>query len=261
MSDRSGGSRQFSRRTYLKGIAGVGLTTSLAGCVTNIGSYESSISAYAPDLVRDAGYTSADHQRHQRNIQTGGQIGYTGTFVSHAVTYTEEQPSDPTTTPRRAVGTFTTPTGGDLIRSFNPFIGQSIEDLLQGDAAKLLLDGLGIKVGGNWSWETGPTVESLDADSVSLYGQSPDDYVLAHGVVRTSDVSRVVLIGAGRRERERDADDEIITTGISGQQVVEEGTGSADFRSEYGDALIQAFESWDGSIEEINPETDLAGFD
>lgn len=146
-------------------------------------------------------------------------------------------------------------------RSSIDFVGQSIDGLLQGDAAKLLLDGLGIKVGGNWSWETGPTVESLDADSVSLYGQSPDDYVLAHGVVRTANALRAVLFVAARRERERDADDEIIVTGLSLQQVVEEGTGSADFRSEYGDRLYGGFRSSVGSTKEINPETDLADFE
>jgi len=261
VSEGAGGRRQYSRRTFLKGLAATGLTASLAGCVINIGSYESSISAYAPDWARGAGYTSADHGRHQRNLESNDQVGYAGTFVSHAVTYTEEQPSDPTTEPRRAVGTFTSPTGGDLIRRFNPFVDQSIDDLLQGDAARLLLDGLGISVGGNWSWETGPTVESLDADSVSLYGQSPDDYVLTHGVVRTANVSRAVLIVAGRRERERDADDEIILTGLSMQQVVEGGTGPADFRSEYGDQLIEQFESSVDTIAEIDPDTDLADFD
>lgn len=267
MSETAGGQRQHGRRTFLKGLVATGLTASLAGCTINVGSYESSISAYAPDWARDAGYTSADHRRHERNLNGGSggdgsvSVSYQGSFVSHAVTYAEDQPEDPTTEPRRAVGTFTTPTGSDVLRQFNPFVDQSIDDLLQGDAARLLLDGLGINVGANWSWESGPTVESLDADSVSLYDQSPDDYALAHGVVRTANVSRAVLIVAGQRERGREADDEIILTGLSMQQVVEQGTGSADFRSEHGDQLIETFASSVGTVDEIDPDTDLADFD
>jgi hypothetical protein len=261
VSDSSGGSRQFSRRKYLKGLAAVGVTASLAGCI-DLGSYESSISAYDPDWASETGYTDADHRRDVRNFRSGADpASIQASFGSHAVTYSQDDQSGADGEQTNAAGTFTTPTGGDIVRGFNPFVGQTIDELLQGDAARLLLDGLGINVASDWSWADGPTVESPNADDVSLYGQRPDDYALVHGVVRTGSVSRPVLIVAGRRERERDGDDEIILTGLSMQQIVEEGAGSADFRSEHGDQLIEEFESSVGTVREINPETDLADFE
>lgn len=261
MSEGASGGQQLGRRTYLKGIAALGVTASLAGCF-DIGTYESSISAYDPDWARGSDFVVADYQKHVRELGTDGNSwSIRGTFVSHAVTYSPEESAGADANPTRAAGTFTTPTGNEIVRSYNPFVGQTIDELLQGDAARLLLDGLGINVARNWSWETGPTVESPNADNVSLYGQRPEDYVLVHGVVRTGNVSRAVLIAAGRRERERDADDEIILTGLSMQQIVEEGAGSADFRSEHGDQLIEDFESSVGTVSEINPETDLVDFE
>ena len=256
----SDGQRRYSRRTYLKGLAATGLAASLAGCI-NIGTYESSISAYAPSWASESGYTGADHRRHVRNLGNPDD-GWSlrGRFVSHAVTYSQDDLSGADGEPTNAAGTFTTPTGGDLISQINPFVGQTIDELLQGDAARLLLDGLGIKVGSNWSWESGPTIESLDTEGVSLYGQPPEEYVLVHGVVGTANASRAVVIVGGRRERSGDAD-EIILTGLSWQQLVEKGTGSAQFRSEHGDQLIEEFESSVGTVDVIDPETDLADFD
>lgn len=262
MSERTGGERQYSRRTYLKGLAAVGLTTTLAGCI-DLGTHVSSISAYAPEWASGSDFTDADYRRHERNLGSGsdGRISVSGTFVSHAVTYFEDEAAVGDAEPTSAAGTFTSPTGGDLIRGYNPFVGNTIDELLEGDAARLLLDGLGIKVGSGWSWASGPTIESLDTGGVALYGQTPDEYSLVHGVVGTANTSRAVVIVAAQMERERDGDDEIILTGLSMQQLVEEGTGSAQFRSEHGDQLIERFESSIDTVDEIDPDTDLADFE
>lgn len=198
MTESTASERTCDRRTYLKTLVAAGATASLAGCV-DLGTFESSISAYEPSWASDSGYTTADYRRHERASGQDDRWSIGVRLVSHAVTYSHDGSAAVDGEPTSGAGIFTTPTKGGLIKQFNPFVGQSTDELLQGDAARLLLDGLGINVGNNWSWETGPTVESLDAGSVrqkkgrSFPRASPCNRSSRWGLDRPSSVANTAI--------------------------------------------------------------------
>lgn len=255
--DREGG---MSRRTYLKGAVATGLAMSLAGCVNINESFESSVVGLDPEWATSSAYVTADHRSavstYQDTIFQIGSLRVTAT--SHAVTYEEEETASGVAP---AIGMLTTPIptiGGRPVEEYNPYAGTSIQRLVEGEHAKSLLEGLGVDVGRNVNWETGPTHEVQDAEGMTLMGSAVESYVLTHGVLRTGDTLRAVLLLAARTKR--DDPHEVLLMGSSVQQVVEEGDGSDSLRDEHAQSMMEAFASPSGNIRVIDPQTDLAMF-
>jgi hypothetical protein len=256
ISDREGG---LSRRTYLKGAVATGLAVSLAGCLNINETFESSVVGLDPDWAGTSAYVSADHRAAESTYESSTQIGSLRiAAVSHAVTYEEAQtPSEVSST----LGVLTTPIPtiiGQKVADYNPVAVASIQELVDGENAKSLLEGLGVDVGRNVNWETGPAHEVLDAEGMTLMGSPVEDYVLTNGVLRTGDALRAVLLLVARVER--DDPHEVLLIGSSVEQVIEEGVGSESLRDEYADSMKEAFGSPAGNIQVIDPQTDLAMF-
>ena len=253
-SDRGG----ISRRTYLKGVVATGLTAGLAGCININERFESSVVGLNPEWATSSAYVSADHRPTENTYEQSGTISARITAVSHAVTYEEEQNASGVTP---AIGVLTTPIPtiiGQSVESWNPLVGTSIQDLVEGENAKALLEGLGVDVGQNVNWEAGPTHEVLDSDGMTLMGSSVEDYVLTHGVLRTGNTLRAVVLLIARVKRTDP--NEVLVMGSSVVQVIEEGSGSESLREEYAQPMQEAFSSPSGNLKIIDPETDLAMF-
>lgn len=249
----------ISRRTYLKGAVATGLTASFAGCINVNETFESSIVGLDPQWATSSAYVSADHRPTNNTYNRSGMYGSINvTAVSHAVTYEKEQTASGLTP---AIGVLTTPIptlAGQSIEGWNPFVGTSIQDLVEGENAKPLLEGLGIDIGGNVNWEAGPTHEVLDSDGMELMGSPVENYVLTHGVLRTGSTLRAVVLLIARVKRTDPH--EVLVMGSSVEQVVEEGVGSESLRDEYAQPMQDAFSSPSESLQIIDPETDLAMF-
>jgi len=258
-SEKSDHERGMNRRTYLKGAVATGLAMSLAGCININETFESSVVGLDPDWAGTSAYVSADHRAAESTYENRSQAGSLRiAAVSHAVTYEEAQtPSGVSPT----LGVLTTPIPtivGQKAADYNPFAVASIQELVEGENAKSLLEGLGVDVGRNVNWETGPTHEVQDSEGMTLMGSPVEDYVLTHGVLRTGDVLRAVLLLVARVEREDP--NEVLLIGSSVEQVIEEGVGSESLRDEYAQSTKDAFGAPAGNLQVIDPGTDLATF-
>lgn len=271
MSEQQDGNWRTSRRTYLKGAAALGLSASLAGC-TDLGTWESTVVGFSPETATASGYVSADHRDVVKEQETGSyRFGYK--VVSHAVGYEKDPASlgfdSPDTEGGAGFGTFTTPipsVGPNSLRSFNPFVGASIPDLIGGGStAKSLLKGFGVEVGANVNWVEGPTnnakkideLEILDSPFLNGVETSNEEYIQSHGVLRSGGKLRAVLLHIARVEV--GDSDEVLFAGRSLHQVVDEASALSGFRDEYDPSEYVDFSLRTGEIEEIDPETDLQG--
>jgi hypothetical protein len=250
----------MSRRTYLKGAVATGLTVSLAGCININERFESSVVGLNTEWATSSAYVSADHESAESTYQDSiFQIGDIRiTAVSHAVTYEEERTASGVTP---AIGVLTTPIptiGGQPMAGYNPFAAASIQDLVEGENAKSLLEGLGVDVGGSVNWVEGPTHEVQDADGMTLMESPVENYVLTHGVLRRGNTLRAVLLLIARVKR--NDPHEVLVMGSSVGKIVEEGVGSESLRDEYAQPMAEAFGSPAENLQIIDPATDLAMF-
>lgn len=257
MSDELASEGTVGRRTYLKAVVATGLATSLAGCLGSFGPYEGSIVGLDHMWAQEFGHVNADHRRRAVTYTApsflvgGGEI----TGVSHAVAYSTAETEDEPTT---GFGTVSFPSinPNALIGEQNPYVDMPIRELLQSENSRLVLKGLGVKVGANVEWVEGPTREPQQAGSMTVMGSSVEEYALIHGVVRTNGTYRAVMLAVARAKN----DDEALLVGSALQQVVEAGDDLASFRQENRDTALDNFAGSNENLKVIDPGIDLAGF-
>jgi hypothetical protein len=264
MSERQDGERRIGRRTYLKGLAAVGLTTSLSGC---LGTFSSSVIGLEPAYAREQ-FDSAEHRTVSRTLVQDTRImPASATLESQAMAYLQEESEEGEVT--NGFGAFTSPILSEFAVSQlngkqNPLVDRSIEQLFVApETAEHLLEGFGIDVGSRVNWEEGPIhsdgkTTDIEGAPIEVMESAVSEAGFTRGVLRDGDTLRAVWISSFKAVENGFGVGEVTFVGSSLQQVVQEGVEmeSLPDRKPASDSDLANANS---QLQEIDPETDLEG--